>query len=306
MSVPPPGGPSGEDAIELTALLTSADVDAVREIVAAAAAADGVAPLNEPATLQVTTADNPRVSHLLVRDDGRLAGYAQLDQRDPAGPHLEVVVAPHARRQGFGRALVSRARTIVAPIPMELWSHGDRPEAAALADRLGFDRVRELWLMRRDLDADLPPVPDPDPVRIRTFRPGADEEAWLKLNARAFADHPEQGQMTRADLDRRMAQPWFDPKGFFIAERDGRMIGFHWTKVHDGDPPVGEVYVVGIDPSAQSLGLGKILTLAGLHHLRDRGLATVELYVEAANAPAIALYSRLGFVHTDTDVMYRG
>ena len=305
MSVPSPE-PAPEDAIELTATLTSADVDAVREIVAAAAAADGVAPLNEPAMLQVTTADNPRVSHLLVRDDGRLAGYAQLDQRDPAGPHLEVVVAPQARRQGFGRALVSRARTMVAPIPMELWSHGDRPEAAALAARLGFDRVRELWLMRRDLDADLPPVPDPGPVRIRTFRPSADEEPWLKLNARAFADHPEQGQMTRADLDRRMAQQWFDPKGFFVAERDGRMIGFHWTKVHDGDPPVGEVYVVGIDPAAQSLGLGKILTLAGLHHLRDRGLATVELYVEAANAPAIALYSRLGFVHTDTDVMYRG
>jgi len=301
-----PPRPSREDAIEVTATLTSDDVDAVNELVAAAAADDGVTPLNEPAMLRVTTEDNPRVSHLLARRDGRLVGYAQLDQHDPAGPHVEVAVAPDARRQGFGRALVSRARSIVAPMPMELWSHGDRPGAAALADRLGFDRVRELWLMRRDLDADLPPIPDASPVRIRTFRPGADEEAWLKVNARAFADHPEQGQMTRADLDRRMAQPWFDPEGFFVAEQDGRMVGFHWTKVHDDDPPVGEVYVVGIDPEAQSLGLGKILTLAGLHYLRDRGLATVKLYVEAANAPAIALYSRLGFVHTDTDVMYRG
>jgi len=301
-----PPRPSREDAIEVTATLTSDDVDAVNELVAAAAADDGVTPLNEPAMLRVTTEDNPRVSHLLARQDGRLVGYAQLDQHDPAGPHVEVAVAPDARRQGFGRVLVSRARSIVAPMPMELWSHGDRPGAAALADRLGFDRVRELWLMRRDLDADLPPIPDASPVRIRTFRPGADEEAWLKVNARAFADHPEQGQMTRADLDRRMAQPWFDPEGFFVAERDGRMVGFHWTKVHDDDPPVGEVYVVGIDPEAQSLGLGKILTLAGLHYLRDRGLATVKLYVEAANTPAIALYSRLGFVHTDTDVMYRG
>jgi mycothiol synthase len=304
--VAPPGEPAREDAIEVTATLTSGDVDAVHELVAAAAAADGVTPLNEPAMLRMTIGDNPRVSHLLARQDGRLVGYAQLDQHDPAGPHMEVAVAPKARRQGFGRALVSRARSIVAPMPMELWSHGDRPGAAALADRLGFDRVRELWLMRRDLDADLPPAPDSGAVRIRTFRPGADEEAWLKVNAWAFADHPEQGQMTRADLDRRMAQPWFDPNGFFVAERDGRMVGFHWTKVHDDDPPVGEVYVVGIDPGAQSLGLGKILTLVGLHYLRDRGLATVKLYVEAANAPAIALYSRLGFVHTDTDVMYRG
>ncbi len=285
--------------------LTAADVTAIHEIVTAAAATDGVTPLHEPAMLQVTTEKQDHVSHLLARQDGRLIGYAQLDKRDPAAPHLEIVVAPPARRQGFGQALVSRARAAVSPLALELWSHGDQPAAAALAARLGFLRVRELWLMRRDL-ADLPPVPDVAPTRIRTFRPGEDEEPWLKLNARAFADHPEQGQMTRADLDRRMAQPWFDPEGFLVAERDGRMVAFHWTKVHGGEPPIGEVYVVGVDPDAQALGLGRALTLAGLHHLHDKGLTTVVLYVEAANAAAIALYSRLGFAHTTTDIMYRG
>lgn len=149
-------------------------------------------------------------------------------------------------------------------------------------------------------------MPEVAPIRIRTFRPGEDEEVWLKLNARAFAEHPEQGRMTRADLERRMAQPWFDPEGFFVAERDGRMVAFHWTKVHATEPPVGEVYVVGVDPDAQGLGLGRVLTLAGLHYLQDQALASVVLYVEASNAAAIALYSRLGFVHTDTDIMYRG
>ena len=302
--VPPPED-APDDAIEVAPALTPDDVKAIREIVAAAAEADGVTPLHEPALLQVTTEQQDHVSHLLAREDGRLVGYAQLDKRDPAAPHLEVVVAPSARRQGFGQAMVSRARAAVSPLALELWSHGDRPAAAALAARLGFLRVRELWLMRRDL-SDLPPVPETAPIRIRTFRPGADEEVWLKLNARAFAEHPEQGQMTRADLDRRMAQPWFDPEGFFVAERDGRMVAFHWTKVHAGKPPVGEVYVVGVDPDVQGLGLGRALTVVGLHYLRDKHLGSVVLYVEAANAAAIALYTRLGFTHTTTDIMYRG
>jgi mycothiol synthase len=72
------------------------------------------------------------------------------------------------------------------------------------------------------------------------------------------------------------------------------------------DDRVGEVYVVGISPQAQGRGLGKALTLTGLHHLRDRGMREVILYVEADNAPAIAVYSGLGFTHADedTDVQY--
>jgi mycothiol synthase len=296
-----------EGAIEPVDRLSDADVAAVREIVAAATVADGVAPLHEQAMLQVTVERVAAVRHLLMRDDDRLVGYGQLDEGDPDAPRLDCVVDPAARRHGRGRALVAWARAAVAPRPLELWSHGDQPAAAALADRLGFARVRELWLMRRDLGNALPPMPSvPEPIRIRTFRPGKDEDAWLALNARAFAEHPEQGRTTRIDLDRRMKQPWFDPEGFFLAEREGRLVGFHWTKVHDTDPPVGEVYVVGIDPDAQGLGLGGILTLVGLHYLRGRGLDAVLLYVEATNDPAIAVYSRLGFTHAATDVMYRG
>lgn len=299
--------PLRDDAIAVVPELVQADVAAIHRIVAEATASDGVAPLNEHALLQIGTERVDAVEHLLGPYEGRLVGYGQLDRADPASPRLDVVVAPEARRQGWGGALVSHARASVTPHSLELWSHGDLPSAAALADRLGFDRVRALWMMRRDLDADLPAVPAIDPsVRIRTFRPGEDEPAWLALNARAFADHPEQGRTTRTDLDRRIAQPWFDPKGFFVAERDGQLVGFHWTKVHDADPPIGEVYVVGVDPDVQGLGLGRILTLVGLHHLRDRGLREVLLYVDAANAPAIAVYTRLGFAHTDTDVMYRG
>ena len=146
-------------------------------------------------------------------------------------------------------------------------------------------------------------------MSIRTFRPGADEEAWLAVNRRAFARHPEQGSWGMQDLLLREAEPWFDPDGFFLAERDGRLAGFHWTKVHPdggaGGAPLGEVYVVGVDPGRQGGGLGRALTLAGLGYLRERSLAEVMLYVDEDNTAAIAMYTALGFSRRSTDAMYR-
>jgi mycothiol synthase len=158
-------------------------------------------------------------------------------------------------------------------------------------------------------DAPIPEPAFPDDVTVRTFKPGADEEAWLGVNSRAFAHHPEQGAWTADDLRLREAEDWFDPDGFFLAERDGQLAGFHWTKVHpDGGvngEPIGEVYVVGVDPVQQGGGLGRALTLAGLGYLRDRGLGDVMLYVDEDNVGAVRMYMSLGFTRWTADVMYR-
>lgn len=141
-------------------------------------------------------------------------------------------------------------------------------------------------------------------MTVRTFRPGEDDAAWLAANAAAFAHHPEQGSLTQRDLDDRKGEPWFDPAGFFLAEREGEIVGFHWTKVH-AEERLGEVYVVGVRPDAQGGGLGKALTSVGLRHLAAQGLPTAMLYVDADNFSAVAVYERLGFVTHETDLMYR-
>jgi mycothiol synthase len=167
-----------------------------------------------------------------------------------------------------------------------------------------------LFQMRRSLFAALPQAPLPDGVRLRAYQPGVDDEAWLELNARAFANHPEQGKWTLADLRVRLAEPWFDREGFILADRDGQLVGFHWTKIHGGDhgdhhhDPIGEVYVLGVDPAAHARGLGAALTVEGLAHLRRRGLDQVMLYVDGTNEPAIRLYAKLGFVRWTTDVAF--
>ena len=141
----------------------------------------------------------------------------------------------------------------------------------------------------------------PDGVTVRGYR-DADADEVLRVNAAAFAHHPEQGSMDAANLAERMAEPWFDPAGLLVADAGDGLLGFHWTKQHT--PELGEVYVVAVDPAAQGRGSGRVLTVAGLEHLRRARRTRGLLYVESDNAPAIATYSRLGFRHTSTHVQY--
>jgi mycothiol synthase len=303
-----------QPGVEVVGPLDADEVRAVSALVEAATEADGVRPLSEHVMLHLRYGGDDRVRNVLVWQGDRLLAYGHLDVTDEvAGASAEVVVHPAYRGRGLGRLLVE---TTLAETPdgrLRLWAHGGHPAAAALAAALGFRQSRWLWQMRRSLYAALPEVELPPGVTLRTFEPGRDDEAWLRLNAAAFAGHPEQGGWTLDDLHRRIREPWFDPDGFFLAERDGRLVGFHWTKVHGGQghtheghghDPIGEVYVVGVDPSERATGLGRALTVAGLRHLRHLGLPDAMLYVEADNAPAIRLYQGLGFTRWETDVMF--
>jgi mycothiol synthase len=279
-------------------LVEQADPDpaAVLALAAAATAADGVAPLSEPVLIDL---QENAGRHVVATRDGALVGYGHLDGDASA----ELVVHPDARRQGVGGRLLD---TLEAAGARLAWAHGRLSAALAFAAARGWIAQRTLWQLRRPLSGDLPDRPLPDGITLRAFAPGRDEDAWVAVNARAFAHHPEQGSWTVQDLRLRESQPWFDPAGFLLAVRDdGSLAGFHWTKVHPGPPPIGEVYVLGVDPSAQGTGLGPALTVAGLHHLRERGLADVLLYVDDDNPAAVRLYQRLGFTEWDADVQFR-
>ncbi len=283
--------------IEARQRLADNEVEAVATLVQAATRADGVAPLSEQGLFRLR--GDERARHVVARIDGTVVGYAQLDDGSGAA---ELVVHPDHRRRGFGRGLVTRLIIEAGSSELRIWAHGDGRPAAALATATGFDRVRSLWQMSRSLSDDLPEPQLPDGIVVDTFVAGSDDEDWVALNARSFAEHPEQGGWTIADLRDRVAEPWFDPAGFFVARRGPSMVGFHWTKVHD--ETTGEVYVVGIDAAERGRGLGKALTLLGIRHLKGLGLARVILYVDEGNQAAVRLYRGLGFQRVSVDVMY--
>jgi mycothiol synthase len=290
---------------------------AARALASAVEGADGTSAFAEPARHDLAGTSSFRTtSRLLVGrtdDAAELAAVALVDAERPDDVVVELAVHPEGRLAGVGATVVE---ALVAALPSaRAWAHGDHPGAARLAERAGRRRVRELWRMRRPGPGHealpLPALEVPDGVAIRPLRVDEDEDAVVAVNNRAFAWHPEQSGWTREDVTGIEAEPWFDAAGVLLAwdTASEALLGFHFTKVHERSPsvpdPLGEVYVVGVDPDAQGRGLGRALTLAGLHHLAGRGLRTVILYVEGDNAAAVATYRRLGFERDAVDVSYQ-
>ncbi len=279
--------------------LAAAEQQAVRTVVADAERIDGVSPVGEQVLRDLAAEDG---AHLLaVGLPGAVVGYLNLT---PQGT-VELVVHPAARGRGIGTALV-RAALERSSVPVRVWAHGTLPAAKALAAKLGLHAVRELVQMRRPLAGVTHPGV-PRGVSIRTYSGSHDDPELLRVNNAAFSWHPEQGGWTDSDLAERFAEPWFDPRGLFLAfDERGALRGFHWTKVHDDQ--LGEVYVLGVDPVAQGRGMGRVLTAVGLDHLRQRlgsqDQAAVILYAESDNVAAVKTYESLGFHRSSVDTAY--
>ncbi|MDQ6945589.1 MAG: mycothiol synthase [Actinomycetota bacterium] len=287
------------------------DIAAVSELLDVATKVDGHAPLGEHQWLDLVHGGRAGFAGLVAWEPGHdhPVGYAQLTRESGGQGHnwaLEFVVDPHHRQTdaAIGTTLVETALSVVRSEGgghVHLWVPKPGADHDRIAEATGLKRGRELRQLRRAL-----PVGGAAPkLVVQPFRVGVDEEAWLEVNNRAFKWHTEQGGWDTGTVADREAQPWFDPDGFLLHERDGRMAGFCWTKIHpDNEPPLGEIYVIAVDPDFQGLGLGRALALAGLHWLASKGLGTAMLYVDGDNTAALHLYEDLGFTVDHIDRAY--
>ena len=285
------------------------DIAAVSGLLDIATAVDGHRPLGEHQWLDLVQGGRAGFAGLVAWGEGHdhPVGYAQVS-RGTGNWAIELVVDPHHREDdgaGIGNELLGAALAIVRDEGgghVHLWISKPEPWQEEVAREQGLVQGRDLLQMRRPL-----PLAEQSSITTRTFEVGRDEDAWLEVNNRAFAWHPEQGGWDLATLKEREAEPWFDPSGFLLHERDGRLAGFCWTKVHAGtDPPLGEIYVIAVDPDFNGLGLGRELVVAGLTHLSECGLTVGMLYVDAANEPAVGLYRSMGFAVDHVDRAYTG
>ena len=327
--------PRGRDYPELVLTecqdLTDRQADEVLGLVAQIDARTGRSPVNEEGRLWIARGGTgPGVRHWLVREDshdlrrsaGPLRSYAYLRPR-PDGSSTDAEVA--ATTVGDAEQLLAAIMGSHAE-GVRLWVHGRQDPAAPVTDALAnagkVVLLRDLHLLQAPLTPiaehgpDVPdpasaPPPLPDGVTLRAFKPGEDEAGWLEINRAAFTELPDQANWTSEDLRARMSEPWFSAEDLIVAERtDGsELLGFHWTKVlpapADSDAsPTGEVYVLAVAPWAQGIGLGRVLTVAGMQHLAERGCEAVNLFVDATNGPALTLYWSLGFEDLDRDLQY--
>ncbi len=273
----------------------------VDELLSLVAEVSGHPAMGEPSLLAWragTEADD------LVHRDGTVDGYARLE-RHGTSVTVEVVVAPgrqEARRALLSAGVARASRPPTTEVRHWIYRHTPADDDAPLS--LGFHVERDLLQLRAPLPLAVERPEVDRALVLRTFVPGTDEAAWLEVNNRAFAAHPEQGAWDLETLRRREGAPWFDPDGFVLVEVDGRLAGSCWTKVHrDHEPVLGEIYVISVDPAFQGRGLGRILAVAGLDWLTAHAEVGM-LYVDRANDGALALYDSLGFVVDHVDRCY--
>lgn len=269
---------------------------------------DGHPPLNDQT--RVAIADG-RSTSLTCTSNGTILGALVMTDGE-----FELAVSPEYRRRGIATALLQEYLS-TTPGPYTGWAHGSHPGATRLADAFGFSAIRTLLQMTAPLSSLTDDSPHHATTRLDTgahlavFRPGIDDQAWLELNRAAFRSHPEQGKLTQHDLDARIATDWFSADHFFLmwpseeswkaAEPSGAL-GYCWLKIEQGHP--GEIYAIGVHPSAAGKGIGRALMEHALSHMARIGCTETELYVEAENASAVSLYHSLGYHETARDVQY--
>ena len=295
--------------LEIKRQMESDDIAAVNELLDAATRADGRRPLSDHLYLDLVNGGHNGFAGLVAWEPGHdhPVAYAQVSRGNDSYA-FELVIHPHHRYEmaTIGPELIESAIDVVAYDGgghVNWWVFEPTTAHRTLAIDAGMHADRTLFQMRRSL-----PTSFVVNVETRDFRPGTDDESWLSVNNRAFADHGEQGGWTLDTFCQRRGEDWFDPTGFRVHERDGRMAAFCWTKVHEpvdpGGERVGEIYVIAVDPDFRGLGLGKQLTLAGLEHLAGQGITIALLYVDADNAAAVAMYQRLGFTVSATNAAF--
>ena len=284
--------------IEITRRPAPSTVTDLTAFVERLADARGARPLSDHLWLDLKAGGSPGFLVASAADTHGLLGFAQISHANE-GSTVEVVVddTPSDVSRIHDDVLETAVDTFRRDAfrhggggHLTWWTDSDDDQTQQIADRLGLALVRSLHEMRVAL-----PLADRASIVTRAFTP-ADADAWLRVNNLAFADHAEQGGWTRDTLDLRLAEPWFDAGGFRLYEHDGQVAAFCWTKVHDEmAPPVGEIYVIGVDPDLHGGGLGRQLTLAGLDWMTDHGLSEAMLFVDGDNVAAMRLYERLGF-----------
>jgi mycothiol synthase len=238
----------------------------------------------------------------LVRDswvaleDGQLVGHALLE------PTQDLGLA--ARDAGIGAAVLARAVRRARErdfARLALTAVDEDDPVCETVRNGGFARDREILRMWRALNTALPEPRWPDGVTVRPYGDDDGERVHALLDDAYAGWDPDYIGRDHDDwLTFMTRHEEFDPDLWFLAERDGALVGcaLHWRETEGS----GWVKDIVVHESERGRGLGTALLQHAFHTYAGRGAARVGLKVDSTNPTgAPALYERAGFV---TDQRY--
>ena len=291
-----------------------------RQLLDEATQHDGTPPVSDQALLAVSQG-----KRTLIDFDGEAVGIVGEGE-------VDLVVRPTSRGRGIGhKALMqlldvwrdeapARVHATASAGKLRAWAHGDNAPADALLSGAGFAPVRTL--LRMTLAPELLPSSIAEarslPAGFHVLPFAADghdarhtqADDWVRVNAAAFASHPEQGAMTRNDFDALTREPWFAADDLRLAyATSGELAAFAWVKTTrsradaaaeaDTDADLNgtetELYALGVAPAFAGRGLGAAMLGETLRRMAIHDPDRISLYVEGDNADALPLYERAGF-----------
>jgi mycothiol synthase len=254
----------------------------------------------------------PEQDLFLVEIAGNLVGYTDITPELTIGRViLACWIHPEHRRKGLATKLLSYATKRARELRVKV-AHvnilEDNEIAKSVLSKLGFERVRRYLELRLDIAKVSKQDMEQAILGCRHLQPG-EEDKLTQIQNRSFAGYWDYNPNTVETITYRLNLGNRSPEDVVLACDGDKIIGYCWTEVIDEEKTTtserkGRIYMVGTDPDYRNRGVGRKVLLAGIAHLKNKGIQVAELTVDSENKVAYALYQSIGFKVRTSSLWY--
>ncbi|HEX8596973.1 MAG TPA: GNAT family N-acetyltransferase [Chloroflexia bacterium] len=262
-------------------------------------------------------------------ETGRMVAFGRLwfpkpDDEPFTDAYFMMPLHPDVRNQGLEEEMFQwaedQARLVAQergkPAKIRTGTSDGTPEFVAyrkdVLDRNGYSPVRYWFKMARDLSEPIPHPVLPEGYTL-THTQGADTAAtWIEMFNLSFVDH-----WGHHDESAESHAHWLSNHPNYVKERDlvaitpdGTWASFCFCMIYPDDNEAkgrkeGWIDILGTRRGYRKMGLGTAMLLAGMRKLKEDGMDTAVLGVDAENpSGALRLYESVGFKQVRSSITY--